>query len=91
MTPSDRSWIEELLADDARSFRSIARETGYSDWTVRNVWRQLNNDERPMRTRRVPSPENQEETPVRGCVVVGGIAAFIGLVIWASLRTTPPA
>ena len=49
---ADRERIAELLEDDARSFRSIGRELGVSDWLVRKTARDLQGDPRPMRQRR---------------------------------------
>jgi len=34
MIPADHARIAELLGDPSLSCRAIARETGYSDWTI---------------------------------------------------------
>ncbi len=47
-----RTLVEELLQDKARSFRSIAREVGCSDWAVRAIWREIAGDSRPMKKAR---------------------------------------
>ncbi len=49
MSPAERARIEELLQDKARSFRSIAREVGCSDWVVRARSREIAGDLRLMK------------------------------------------
>jgi hypothetical protein len=89
---ADRERIAELLEDETRSFRSIARELGVSDWLVRKTARDLYNDPRPMRQRRSYSDDAppEEVSPVAGWLVFGSIIAAIALAIWSGLRWTPP-
>ncbi len=49
MKAADGQRIEQLLDDASFSCRAIARETGYSDWTIRKIARELDGDSRPMR------------------------------------------
>ena len=78
MTPDERSWIEELLAEDPPpSCRAISRTTGISDWTIRRVKRELDGDPRPMRQPRSrPGRAFEEEaSALTGWIVFGGIVA----------------
>ena len=88
MIPADRARVVELLADPSLSCRAIARETGYSDWTIRKIARELDGDPRPMRQRRSYSDEAPagEVSPVPGWVVFGSIAALFAFAIWTSSR-----
>jgi len=89
--PADRDKIEELLQDPSLSCRAIARETGYSDWTIRKIARELDGDTRPMRQQRAPSDESTEEvSALTSWLVFGGFIACIALVIWAGARWNPP-
>jgi hypothetical protein len=91
VTLADRSRIEELLQDETRSYRSIGRELGISDWTVRKVARELSGDPSPMRHQPSRSAETPEEVSALTCwLVVGGVLGFFALAIWAGLRWTPP-
>lgn len=94
MTPSDRHRIAELLLDETRSFRSIGRELGVSDWTVRKIARELDGDSRPMKQRRSYSYETPDEagdlSPTVSWLMFGGFIAVLALGIWAGLRRTPP-
>ena len=83
MTPADRQRIEELLADPSRSYRSISRETGYSDWTIRRVQRDLDGDARPMKQPRYPPEESEDVSPILGWLVFGSVVAVLVLMIWA--------
>ena len=84
MIPVDRARIAELLGDPSLSCRAIARETGYSDWTVRKIARELDGDPRPMRQRESWSDQAgpQGVSPVTGWIVFGGIVAGVALAIW---------
>lgn len=88
MTPADRDRIEQLLQDPSLSCRAIARETGFSDWTIRKIARQLDGDPRPMRSH--TSVNAEDGSAVAGWLAIGGVAAFFALLIWASSRWTPP-
>jgi hypothetical protein len=91
VSPADRRWIEQLLADPARSCRAISRETGYSDWTIRKIARELDGDTRPMRQQRSPSDESTEEvSALTSWLVFGGFIACIALLIWAGARWNRP-
>jgi hypothetical protein len=89
---ADRERIEQLLEDPSFSCRAIARETGYSDWTIRKIARELDGDSRPMRQRRSHSDEvpPDEVSPVAGWLVFGGFVAAIVLAIWAGWRWGRP-
>lgn len=86
MNPGDREQIEQLL-QDRHPYRAIARETGYSDWLIRKIAREVNGDPRPMRS--APSPNAEDGSGLTGWLVIGGIATFIGLLIWARIRWMP--
>lgn len=92
MKPADRDEIEELLQDPSLSCRAISRATGYSDWTIRKIARELDGDLRPMKQRRsqIEEPAIEEASEVSGWLVFGIIAAGLVLVICASARWTPP-
>ena len=87
----DRERIAELLEDESRSFRSISRELGVSDWLVRKMARELYNDPRPMRQQRSRSHEPPaEESSLAGWVVFGILVAGLAVAIWAGARWAPP-
>jgi hypothetical protein len=88
---ADRERIAELLEDDARSFRSIARELNVSDWLVRKTARELYNDPRPMRQRhsRPSEPSPEDDSSLASWLVFGGVIGFFALAIWAALRSVP--
>jgi hypothetical protein len=91
LKPADREWIEELLADPSRSYRSISRETGYSDWTIRRVQRELDGDTRPMKQPRYwPEEPGDDASPLISWLVFGGFAILLTLAIWARTRWAPP-
>ena len=95
MTPDDLASIERfLIKDPTRSCRSIARETGYSDWTIRKIARRIRGDDRPMRQPRSPIYEAAYESPDVSPVVAwlgfGVFLAVLALAIWAGLRYLPP-
>ncbi len=92
MKSGDRARIEQLLEDPSLSCRAIARETGYSDWTIRKIARELDGDSRPMRQRRSHSDQipPDEISPVTSWFVFGGIVAATVLAIWAGVRWAPP-
>lgn len=87
----DRERIADLLEDETRSFRSISRELGVSDWLVRKTARELYGDPRPMKRRPSQSDGTPEEVSALTCwLVVGGVVGFLALAIWAGARWTPP-
>ena len=90
---TDREAIESLLREDeARSFRSISRELGVSDWLVRKKAREFYGDPRPMKQRRSQSDETpvEEASPLTGWLVFVSVVGFLALAIWAGARWTPP-
>ncbi len=88
-SPVDRDRIHELLQDESRSLRSIAREVGCSDWTVRSIDRQLRGDSRPMKqSRSAPYPRDQEATGLMGWAIAFGLFGIIGAALWFLRR--PP-
>jgi transposase len=88
---TDRERIAELLEDETRSFRSIGRELGVSDWLVRKIARELDGDPRPMKQRPSrPQEPTEEVSTLTGWLVFGGVIGFIALAIWAGVRWTPP-
>jgi hypothetical protein len=89
---ADRERIAELLEDDARSFRSIGRELGVSDWLVRKTARDLQGDPRPMRQRRsLPQePAAEEVSPLVGWLIFGGFILGTAFLIWIGARSAPP-
>ena len=91
MNPVDRDRIVDMLLEDPPpSCRAVARETGFSDWTVRKIARELDGDPRPMKQRRSPSQEPAEEvSALTGWLVFGGVIAFCALAIWAGVRGAP--
>ena len=102
MSPADRARIAELLQDESLSFREIARRCGYSDHTVRRIWREITHDPRPIRNTRsnqqreraepfFAQPLDSEELPpAAGWVIYGAGAILLTLMVWAYLRQTPP-
>jgi hypothetical protein len=83
--------VEMLLEDPPPSCRAVARETGYSDWTIRKIARELDGDPRPMKQRQSRFEEPPEEVSApTGWLVFGGLIAFVALAIWAGVRRTPP-
>lgn len=89
---SVRARIAELLGDETRSFRSIGRELGVSDWLVRKTARDLYDDPRPMKQRRSRSkePPAEDVSAVVGWLTFGGFVAVLALSIWAGVRWAPP-
>lgn len=91
VTPDDRNHIVEMLLEDPPpSCRSVSRATGYSDWTIRKIARELDGDPRPMKQRASREPSVEEGSPLTGWLVFGGIIGCLGLAIWAGSRWTPP-
>lgn len=93
MTLGEREHIADLLQDATRSYRSISRETGYSDWTIRKIARELAGDATPMKQlqRRSEDAEDFGDVPSTGSWI--GFGVFLGvlaLAIWAGLRWTSP-
>lgn len=89
---ADRERIAELLEDETRSFRSIARELNVSDWLVRKTARELYNDPRPMRQRRSPAyePMPEDDSSLTGWLVLAVVVGGLALAIWGAIRWTPP-
>ncbi len=90
---SDRDEVARLLDDDPeRSYRSISRELGISDWLVRKIARGLDGDSRPMRQRRshLDDVPPEQVSPVTGWLVFGGIIIGVGLRLWIGARGMPP-
>jgi hypothetical protein len=89
---SDRERIAELLEDETRSFRSISRELGVSDWLVRKTARELDGDPRPMRRspRQRADQGDDEGSPMSGWIVLAVVVGCFALMIWAGARWTPP-
>jgi transcriptional regulator with XRE-family HTH domain len=91
--PADRDRIVEMLLEDPPpSCRAVSRATGYSDWTIRKIARELGGDSRPMRQRRSHSYEAppEELSPIVGWLVFGSIVAVIALAIWSGARWALP-
>ena len=63
MSPAQRARVKELLQDEARSFRSIAREVGCSDWVVRAISREIAGDSRPMKRARRSRHKADDDPP----------------------------
>jgi hypothetical protein len=91
VSATDRERIADLLLEDEkRSFRSIGRELGVSDWLVRRVARELDDDPRPMRRPRSSAPETDDDgSPIASLITVGIIAGLFALAIWARARWGP--
>lgn len=92
MTPDERSWIEELLAEiPPPSCRAVSRTTGKSDWTIRRVKRELDGDARPMRQPRSQreEPSADETSQLVGWIVFVAIILGVGLLIWVAARSAP--
>lgn len=91
MNTADRQRIAELLRDESRSFRSIAREIGISDWTVRRVARELDGDPRPMKSSAREIPDyDRDGSEAGGWIGLAMFVGFIALVVWFALRGLPP-
>lgn len=92
MNTADRDRIVEMLLEDPPpSCRAVSRATGYSDWTIRKIARELDGDPRPMKQRRSPPQEPAEEvSALTSWLILCGIAAAFALMIWAGVRSTPP-
>ncbi len=92
MTPAKRARIEEALQDETRSYRSLSRELGVSDWLIRKVARGVHADPRPMRRRRSRSAETpaEEVSAATSWLVFVGVVAAIVFAIWAGVRWGPP-
>lgn len=80
MTPEDRAQIEELLKDETHSYREIARQTGYSDFTIRAVARKLMGNDRPLKSTR-RSRDVTNGGSISGWVLLAGVIGIIGA-IW---------
>ncbi len=91
MTTSDRERIEEMLLEDPPpSCRAVSRATGYSDWTIRKIARELDGDPRPMKQHRSRPQESTEEvSAVTSWLVFGGVVALFALAIWVRVRWGP--
>ena len=91
MKPADRDRIAEMLLEDPPpSCRAVSRATGYSDWTIRKIARELDGDPRPMKQRSPRSSEPAEEaSSLTSWLVFGIVVAAFVLVIWAGVRWAP--
>jgi hypothetical protein len=91
VTPTDRDRIVEMLLEDPPpSCRAVSRATGYSDWTIRKILRDLDGDPRPMKRRSSRSQEPAEDVPaLTSWLIFGVIVAAFGLAIWAGVRGAP--
>jgi hypothetical protein len=90
---SDRDAVAKLLGDDPeRSYRSISRELGISDWLVRKIARELDGDSRPMRRSRSQcfNQSDNEAPAAAGWIVLAVVGGCLVLMIWAGARWTPP-
>ena len=92
MTAAERARIVEGLQNETRSYRSLSRELGVSDWLIRKVAREVYADPRPMRRRRSRSAEAQAEevSVATGWLFFGGIVLALAVAIWAAVRWAPP-
>jgi hypothetical protein len=89
--PGDRERIEEMLLEDPPlSCRAVSRATGYSDWTIRKIARELEGDPRPMRGARASGDLPGEVAAGSGWLIVGGIIIGVALLIWIGVRRMPP-
>lgn len=89
--PVDRDQVQRLLEQDkGRSFRSIARELGCSDWTVRSIARRVNSDPRPMKQRRSIPHDDADPSGIAGLGVLAGLVALFGGLIWLMVRAARP-
>lgn len=88
MSASDRDRIAELLEDETRSFRSIGRELGLSDWLVRKTARDLYGDPRPMKRQASQSeePAVEEISAATGWLMFVGFIAVLALGVWAAVH-----
>lgn len=91
MNTVDRELIVELLQDESRSLRDIAREAGCSDWTVRRISRQLRGDSRPMKNSANSSFHDYADSgSTPGWTVAIGLLVLFGAALWFALRRQPP-
>lgn len=60
MKPVNRALVEELLLDEALSYREVARRAGCSDWSVRAIDRERSGGP-PMKARSFLSHGEPEE------------------------------
>lgn len=92
MTRAQRTRIAERLQDETRSYRSLSRELGVSDWLVRKVAREVYADPRPMRRRRARSEETpaEEVSAATSWLAFGGFGFILAFAIWAAVRWSPP-
>jgi hypothetical protein len=94
MKPVDRARIEELLQDEKISFRAVAREVGASDWSVRRIARELDDDPRPMKQPRAERGgtcyDTSDSSGPTGWIALASVVGFVALTIWASTRWMPP-
>ena len=89
MNAADRNRIVAMLLEvPPPSCRAVSRATGYSDWTIRKIAREVDGDPRPMR--RPPSLPTEGSSALAGWIIFGGIAAFVALLFWARVRWMPP-
>jgi len=94
MTPDERTWIEQLLAEiPPPSCRAVSRITGFSDWTIHSVKREMVGDSRPMRQPRSQREESSADetspSPLVGWIVFVAIFLGTGILIWFAARSAP--
>lgn len=91
MNAADRNRIVDMLLEDPPpSCRAVSRATGYSDWTIRKIARELDGDPRPMRQQHSQPHEPPEElSALTAWIVFGGFIALIALAIWTGVRWSP--
>jgi hypothetical protein len=86
----NRTLVEQLLADESRSYRDIARMAGCSDYSVRSIarrpgsWEQATTEPPAQRrTRPTPEPEADEEPEGADWFSIGVVVALfvVGLLI----------
>lgn len=82
--------IAELLEDETRSFRSIGRELGVSDWLVRKIARELDGDLRPMKQQRSHAHEVTDDSSLAPWLVFGGMVFGVAFLVWIGARSAPP-
>jgi hypothetical protein len=89
--PVDRERIADLLKDCRRSYRSIGRELGISDWSVRRTARELGGSPRAIKRERREVPSDPfEGSEIPDWVGPAVILVITGFAIWLRLRSMPP-
>jgi hypothetical protein len=91
MSPEDRTRIENLLQDETLSYRAIGRETGYSDFTIRAVARELAGDPRPLKSPRSQSNQDSASMGLGGWGILAGLTGlFVGAIFLWNRNPPPP-